>query len=110
MSNKDVTLHEVLYAPTFKYNLLSISKLCKQHHCIAIFTDEYCLMQAPSMKRLQVLGGNHGGLYLMEHDSQTQSRISEYCTDRNKELRIVSFSDKSPSVCTSSLQHDSAFV
>jgi len=52
MITKDNILYEVLYVPAFKYNLMSISKLCKQRRCIVVFIDEYYLMQAPSMKRL----------------------------------------------------------
>ena len=59
MINKNITLHEVLYTPTFKYNLLFISKLRRHHHSVAIFTEDYCLVQAPSMKRLQFLRRNH---------------------------------------------------
>jgi len=115
MINRNITFHEVLYAPTFKYNLLSISKLCKQHHCLAIFIEDCCLVQALSMKRLQVLGKNHGGLYLLEHESYTQngnslSRISESCISDNKASSIVSFTDKVQPVCNGSPQHDIAFV
>jgi len=74
--NKDITLHEALYVPTFKFNLLSISKLCKQLHCLAIFTEDSCLVQAPSMKRLQVRGKSYGGLYLVESALHTSCGIS----------------------------------
>ena len=97
MVNQDVILHEVLYALTFKYNLLPISKLCKQHQCIAIFTEDYCFMQAPSMKRRQVLGRNHGGLYLLDHVFSTKT--SKHHMDGNKTSRLVSFPDNNPTVC-----------
>ena len=112
--NKAITLHEVLYAPTFKYNLLSISKLCKQDHCLAVFTEDSYLVQAPSLKKLQVLGRNHGGLYLVEPTFQSPgtslSRISDSYTDVNNVSSIVSLPAKLPTACTSSAQPDMAFV
>ena len=41
----DLILKEILVVPAFKYNLLSISKLCKDSNCVAIFHDEICLLQ-----------------------------------------------------------------
>ena len=119
--NRDVVLHKVLYAPSFKYNLLSISKLCRQQKCMVIFTviftDEYCFMQAPSMKRLQVLGKSHGGLYLLEHGSSSRDEHShnlstflEHCLTDSKGQRTASSGDRSQFVCNASLQHDNTFV
>jgi len=61
-----LTLHGVLYIPSFRYNLLSVSKLASQQNCYIIFTPQYCLMQAPSLRRLQVLGEIYAGLYLFK--------------------------------------------
>ena len=38
-------LRDTLVVPDFKYNLLSVSKLCKDDACIVIFHDEICLIQ-----------------------------------------------------------------
>jgi len=59
-------LHGVLYIPSFKYNLLSVSKLCHQDGWYVVFTPKCCLMQPPSVKRPQVLDGHFGGLYLLQ--------------------------------------------
>ena len=40
----DLTLQKTLVVPEFKYNLLSISKLCKDSNCIAIFHNNICLL------------------------------------------------------------------
>lgn len=36
-------LRNVLYVPTFKFNLLSISKLTKELNCSVTFYPEFCL-------------------------------------------------------------------
>jgi len=61
-----LSLHGVLYIPSFKYNLLSVSKLCNRDGYFIVFTPKCCLMQAPSVKRPQVLGEYFGGLYLLQ--------------------------------------------
>nr|XP_016433975.1 PREDICTED: uncharacterized protein LOC107760444 [Nicotiana tabacum] len=44
-------LQNVLYIPSFKYNLLSVHKLCKQLKQYVLFTPFSCfLLQGPSMK------------------------------------------------------------
>ena len=51
MINNTLVLRGVFYIPGFKYNLLSVSKLSTQHNFLVVFTPEYCIVQAPSMKR-----------------------------------------------------------
>ncbi|KAK9740327.1 hypothetical protein RND81_03G026900 [Saponaria officinalis] len=51
-----ITLHNVLFIPSFKFNLLSVGKLCKELNSIILFTpDLYCL-HGSSMKMPLVLG------------------------------------------------------
>ena len=68
----DIILHNVLHVPQFKYNLLSIGKLCKQAFSYAIFTNSKCYFQGPSMKRPLELGDIHSGLYLLQHFPASQ--------------------------------------
>lgn len=60
-----IILHEVLYVPSFKYNLFSIHSLTSSMKCTVLFTDAWCLLQAPSIKRPQVLGNNRDDLYFL---------------------------------------------
>jgi len=39
-----LVLKDTMVVPDFKYNLLSVHKLCKDNNCIAIFHDEVCLI------------------------------------------------------------------
>ncbi|OIT29723.1 hypothetical protein A4A49_63982, partial [Nicotiana attenuata] len=48
------TLHNVLYVPKFKYNLLSVSRYTKELYCIVSFYPDFCLFQ-------DLFGGNVRG-------------------------------------------------
>jgi len=43
--SNDLTLVDTLVVPEFHYNLMSVSKLCRDSKCLAIFGDTYCLLQ-----------------------------------------------------------------
>ncbi|XP_021715949.1 uncharacterized protein LOC110683848 [Chenopodium quinoa] len=47
----DITLNNVLHVPGFQFNLVSISKLCKDVSGSVSFTNDTCLLQGPSMIR-----------------------------------------------------------
>lgn len=42
--NEDITLHNVLYVPHFKYNFISVHKLCKDLKCEMHFTHDKCFI------------------------------------------------------------------
>ncbi|KAI3700839.1 hypothetical protein L2E82_45478 [Cichorium intybus] len=42
-----ILLQHVLYVPSFKFNLVSVTKLTKKLQSFVLFTDETCLMQDP---------------------------------------------------------------
>ena len=92
----DIILHNVLYIPQFKYNLLLIGKLCKQPFSYAIFTNSKCYFQGPSMKRPLELGDIHSGLYLLQHfpASQAQTQYESSTSDAKKCHRVHAQSNK----------------
>ncbi|XP_059315503.1 uncharacterized protein LOC132066145 [Lycium ferocissimum] len=57
------TLHNVLYVPTFQYNLISVYQLVSQFDGIAHFTKNLCLFQDHSQRKPLVLGRLDNGLY-----------------------------------------------
>ncbi|KAK9664005.1 hypothetical protein RND81_14G013000 [Saponaria officinalis] len=59
-----ITLHNVLFVPSFKFNLLSMAKLCRQLNSIILFTPDLCCLQGSSMKMPVVLGNNSRDLYI----------------------------------------------
>ena len=64
-----IVLKNVLYVPSFRYNLVSISKLTTQLQTFVLFTDETCLMQDPSLKNklaFGAIGQRINNLFLFE--------------------------------------------
>ncbi|KAL2906248.1 Retrovirus-related Pol polyprotein from transposon RE2 [Bienertia sinuspersici] len=57
-------LPDVLYVPNFKFNLISIPKLCQDLNCQTIFSNNQCFIQDPLM-RTQLLGNLQNGLYCL---------------------------------------------
>ncbi|OIT29118.1 hypothetical protein A4A49_56015, partial [Nicotiana attenuata] len=58
----EIILYKVLFIPSFKFNLVSISSLAAHLKCIASFSDTSCLLQAPSLKRPLEIGKLLDGL------------------------------------------------
>jgi len=56
-------MKDALVVPEFKYNLLSVSKLCKDSKRIAILHDEIYLIQDYATRQLQGIGDHRDGLY-----------------------------------------------
>lgn len=50
-----ITLHKVMFVPSFNFNLIFISFLNARLKSLIAFTDTCCLMQTPSMKSLRRL-------------------------------------------------------
>ncbi|KAK9743216.1 hypothetical protein RND81_03G225200 [Saponaria officinalis] len=64
--SSEISLQNVLFVPSFKYNLFSISKLAKQFNSIISFTPIFCFMQGSSTKTPLILGQSVRGLYLLQ--------------------------------------------
>jgi len=88
-----LTLRGVLYVPSFRYNLLSISKMASQMDGYFFFTPKYCFMQAPSLKKPLVLGGFYAGLDLLKVQSFKDSLSS---------ITASFIIEKQSSICSSS--------
>ncbi|XP_060179038.1 uncharacterized protein LOC132609186 [Lycium barbarum] len=52
----DLIIKNVLLVPSFRINLISVQKFCKQLSCILSFSSSLCFMQDPSVKIPVVLG------------------------------------------------------
>lgn len=65
--SKELILRDTLYVPEFKFNLISIHKLCKDLQCSVTFTNTECFHQGPSM-RPQLFGNFKHGLYYLKDD------------------------------------------
>ncbi|PWA96217.1 hypothetical protein CTI12_AA041970 [Artemisia annua] len=69
--NSAITLHDVLYIPSFSYNLLSVSKLGTHIPLSILFTPFSCYFQ-DHHKRI-AHGSLYNGLYIIKQDSQGPS-------------------------------------
>lgn len=59
----DLVLKEAMVVPTFEYNLLLVSKLCKDSNCAAIFRDQICLIQDYATRQFKGISEHKDGLY-----------------------------------------------
>uniref|UniRef100_A0A803KQU1 Uncharacterized protein n=1 Tax=Chenopodium quinoa TaxID=63459 RepID=A0A803KQU1_CHEQI len=74
----------VLHVPDFKFNLLSVPKLCKDMNCKVLFTHDVCFVQDHSQSSI-LLGRLHAGLYYVEDQkcSASLSLSSNFLTSCN---------------------------
>nr|KYP53520.1 hypothetical protein KK1_024658 [Cajanus cajan] len=61
-----VKVNNVLNIPDFKCNLLSVSKLTREHNCALTFVDDLCVIQDLTTRTLIGVGRHQNGLSLLE--------------------------------------------
>lgn len=69
--SSNIHLTDVLYVPTFKFNLLSVQKLAKDSNCTVIFFPNYCVFQDLSTKMEIGRGHERNGLYFFSDTPQS---------------------------------------
>jgi len=67
--SKDLVLNQVLHVPNFKFNLMSIRRLCEQLKYSVEFTEAICLLQGHFLRRPLVIGKSLLGLYILDKGS-----------------------------------------
>lgn len=78
----NLVLENVLYVPSFKYNLMSVHKFCSQFS-YTLFTLNHCVLQGLLMRRSQVFGKVSEGLYLLKPN------IKEFVFNPSKKFSIL---------------------
>ena len=58
-------LHDVFFIPSFKVNLLLVSKITKTLKCSVTFFPNFCIFQDLAMRKTIGLGREQGGLYII---------------------------------------------
>ena len=58
-------LRDVLCVPTFKVNLMSVSRLTRDLNCSMIFFPHWCVLQDLAIRRMIGLGKQRDGLYYL---------------------------------------------
>ena len=87
----DISLHNVLYIPEFKFNLISVSVLTKTLNSKVSFTSDQWFIQELTRELMIGQGSQVGNLYVMDFNKNTQS----VC------LQDVSTTCSFPPVCSS---------
>ncbi|KAK9125652.1 hypothetical protein Scep_014498 [Stephania cephalantha] len=87
-----LTLHSCLHISSFKYNLLSVSKLYAYAHIKFVFHPSFCLLQDVESSQILGVGKVLGGLYILDQTSFNQEVINSFtCTSSNiLETNVVS--------------------
>ncbi|KAK4385641.1 Retrovirus-related Pol polyprotein from transposon RE2 [Sesamum angolense] len=70
----NLTLTNVLFAPKFPVNLLSVSQLTKTHNCSVTFYPSYCVIQDQQTRRTIGSGHERGGLYFLDTTPPVDAR------------------------------------
>ncbi|CAM8930983.1 unnamed protein product [Rhodiola kirilowii] len=83
--NQQLTIHEVLLVPDFKFNLISIGKLVTTSQCTAQFIDNQCYVQDQVTHNVLVTGDLIDGLYQIRC-SPTITSLSATSTKDNLTL------------------------
>ena len=60
-----ITLKNVLFVPSFTFNLLSVSALTKSQSVCLVFLSQFCFMQDLTCWSMIGMGKMHDGLYLL---------------------------------------------
>ncbi|GAA0153053.1 hypothetical protein LIER_11378 [Lithospermum erythrorhizon] len=62
-------LQDCLYVSSFKYNLLSVSKLAKESNIQAVFDSKCCILQDFKTSKVLVVAKEANGLYMLDSSS-----------------------------------------
>jgi len=75
----DLVLKNTLCVPSFRFNLLSVSKLVEDNNCIAMFYPKFCLIQDFATRKLRGIGKQRGGLYYLVNGDlkSTDAKLSD---------------------------------
>ncbi|XP_074352988.1 uncharacterized protein LOC141692148 [Apium graveolens] len=87
--NNLIELTDVLYAPSFKFNLIFVSKLVRNTTYIISFTSDSCMLQEHSMSQPKLLGKFFHGLYFVDEGFFSHAADHSLIT-ANKALPYIS--------------------
>lgn len=76
----NLVLHDVLFIPYFKFNLLSVNKLYATANLKFTFHTGYCIMQDQKTETLLAKGNVLGSLYILDNSFYANSGV---CNDFN---------------------------
>ncbi|KAL1109639.1 hypothetical protein V6Z11_D03G191200 [Gossypium hirsutum] len=86
----NLSLTKVLYVPNFRYNLLSVSKLTTDLHCMVSFYPHFCLIQDLSSGRMRGIGKARCSLYILDPSQQTMVLPPSFVTMASTDSSMAS--------------------
>ncbi|KAM2714488.1 hypothetical protein EV2_044230 [Malus domestica] len=84
--SNDLILHNVLCVPSFKLNLISVSKLTNTSSCFVIFTDKMCLLQGQRSGKMIGTGTEREGLYYLDNVMKTTCNSASIVASSSSQL------------------------
>jgi len=90
-----LTLHNVLFVPDFRYNLLSVAKFLADNQCCTTFYPSYCVFQDLSTKLSVAVGKQASGLYTV--DPSSRDTASSHTVAVSKDFSPINSSANVPS-------------
>lgn len=90
LSESDI-IKNVLCVPTFKFNLLSVSKLTKELQCCAMFFLDFYLFQDLSSGKVGEIGKGQNDLYVMYSQHNKGSDMQKWSLIEQKEVDAVTW-------------------
>lgn len=76
------SLKDVLCVPSFKFNLMSVSKVTKDMNCCVKFYPEHCVFQDLCTGKVKVTGREQAGLYILN------TRNNEHFLTKGKSMLV----------------------
>jgi len=83
--NEKLLLNNVLFIPSFGYNLVSISKLLSSLDIEIVFTQDSCIVQDPHTKERIGIANTSAGLYMFD-SSKNVAAFDRNCNSMNSNL------------------------
>ena len=75
-----IKLNKVLYVPSFKCNLVSIAKLCKELNCSVTFYDDFCVLQDRTSRTPIGVGKQNRGVYFFTDGTVEERKVNAVST------------------------------
>lgn len=88
---ENCVVRNVLYVPSFKYNMLSVSKLTRDLRCFVSFYPDFWIMQDLYSGKVKGIGKELGGLYKLQHQKLKAKAANVQIQDHSvqeEDLRI----------------------
>lgn len=73
----NIILYDVLYIPSFQFNLISVCKLTQTLPCCVQFSTQLCVIQDPTLKMVKGIGKAVGNLYKLTLPTSVSNNLSK---------------------------------